>query len=123
MFAKDEPSRVTTIIPINDIKIDVEKKIVVVEVTTPTGGWTVHAVPTHYIQQPEWWKIEIIGTLPKGYTTQALVVHKITISIDAFKQNDTDKPYPIAGKEGIEIVGYKYVNKEFKEIKVKIGIK
>jgi hypothetical protein len=61
--------------------------------TKPYLNIDVRLIPLVYVQQPEYWGIEVVGTLP-GFGLPAEAEYTISIPIDG-----------IRGKKGIEVIG------------------
>jgi len=60
----------------------------------PCSNMTVSLVPLVYIQQPDYWGIEVIGTLPGGICQTAVKPYMVTLDITS-----------TLGKYGIEVIG------------------
>jgi hypothetical protein len=65
----------------------------VVSGTKPCLNMTVELSPLIYIRQPEYWGIEVIGSLP-GFCLTALAPYTVSIPLDG-----------ILGTKGIEVIG------------------
>jgi hypothetical protein len=65
----------------------------IVSGTKPYLNMQVHLSPLIYIRQPEYWGIEVIGTLP-GIGLPATAPYHVTISLQG-----------ILGTKGIEVIG------------------
>lgn len=66
----------------------------IVSGTKPYLNMKVSLVPRIYVQQPEYWGIEVVGCLPGGIGLPALAPYTVTIPLDG-----------IRGKKGIEVIG------------------
>jgi hypothetical protein len=67
--------------------------ILIVSGTKPYLNMDVSLVPLTYIQQPDFWGIEVVGTL-KGFGLPAISPYTVTLPLDG-----------VIGKEGIEVIG------------------
>ena len=67
--------------------------ILIVTGTKPYMNMKVKLVPLVYIRQPEYWGIEVTGTLP-GIGLPALALYTVSIPLDG-----------IRGTKGIEVIG------------------
>lgn len=67
--------------------------ILIVKGTTPYLNMTVNLVPLVYVRQPEYWGIEVIGSL-SGIGLPATAPYTASIPIEG-----------IRGTEGIEVIG------------------
>jgi hypothetical protein len=74
--------------------------VLVVRGMKPYLNMRVALVPLVYIQQPDYWGIEVVGSLP-GIGVPALAPYTVSISLNG-----------ITGKEGIEVIG---ANKSVRE--------
>jgi hypothetical protein len=82
----------------------------IVSGTKPYVNMEVHLSPLIYIRKPEYWGIEVIGTLP-GIGLPALAPYHVSIPLDG-----------ITGTKGIEVIGAtkrKKINVPPKKIKKK----
>jgi hypothetical protein len=61
--------------------------------TKPYLNMEVRLMPLVYVQQPDYWGIEVVGTLP-GFGLPAEAEYTVSISIDG-----------IRGKKGVEVIG------------------
>jgi hypothetical protein len=61
--------------------------------TKPYLNMKVRLIPLVYVQQPDYWGIELVGTLP-GFGLPAEAEYTVSISIDG-----------IRGKKGVEVIG------------------
>lgn len=68
--------------------------ILVVSGTKPYLNLQVDLVPLVYVQQPEYWGVEVVGTLPGGIGLPATAPYTVTLGVDG-----------IRGKKGIEVIG------------------
>lgn len=66
----------------------------VVSGVAPCSNMTVSLSPLVYIQQPDYWGIEVIGTLPGGICMTATKAYMVTLDI-----SDT------LGRHGVEVIG------------------
>ncbi len=66
----------------------------IVSGVAPCSNMTVSLVPLIYIQQPDYWGIEVIGTLPSGICVTAIKPYMVTLDISH-----------TLGKAGIEVIG------------------
>ncbi|MEV0614525.1 hypothetical protein AB0I81_14450 [Nonomuraea sp. NPDC050404] len=67
--------------------------ILVVSGTKPYLNMEVSLVPLTYVKQPEFWGIEVVGTL-KGFGLPATAPYTVTLPLDG-----------VIGTEGIEVIG------------------
>ena len=67
--------------------------ILIVSGTKPWMNMKVDLVPLIYIQQPEYWGIEVVGRLP-GIGLPAEAPYTVSIALDG-----------ITGTEGVEVIG------------------
>ncbi|MEH2083406.1 MAG: hypothetical protein V7K89_26540 [Nostoc sp.] len=67
--------------------------ILVVRGTKPYLNLEVNLVPLVYVQQPEYWGVEVVGTLP-GIGLPATTSYTVSLPIDG-----------IRGKQGVEVIG------------------
>ncbi|RCJ39961.1 hypothetical protein A6769_05240 [Nostoc punctiforme NIES-2108] len=67
--------------------------ILIVRGTKPYLNLEVNLVPLVYVQQPEYWGIEVVGTLP-GIGLPATAPYTVSLPVDG-----------IRGKQGIEVIG------------------
>jgi len=65
----------------------------IVSGTKPYVNMTVELSPLVYIRQPEYWGIEVIGSLP-GYGLPVLAPYTVSIPLDG-----------ITGTKGVEVIG------------------
>ena len=70
------------------------KYILVVSGTAPCANMVVELSPLIYIQQPDYWGIEVIGSLPGGICLPAMKHYTESLPLDG-----------IMGKKGIEVIG------------------
>lgn len=68
-------------------------KILIVSGTKPYLNMTVELSPLVYVQQPEYWGIEVVGSLP-GIGIPATAPYTVSIPVDG-----------ITGTRGIEVIG------------------
>jgi hypothetical protein len=61
--------------------------------TKPFANITVQLVPLVFVQQPEYWGIEVVGSLP-GIGLPALAPYEVSLAVTSF-----------LGKKGIEVIG------------------
>ena len=61
--------------------------------TKPIANMTVHLVPLVFIRRPEYWGIEVVGSLP-GIGLPALAPYEVTLAVTSF-----------LGTQGIEVIG------------------
>ena len=66
----------------------------IVSGVAPCANMEVSLVPLAYVQQPEYWGIEVIGTLPGGICMTALKAYMVTLDISS-----------VLGTRGIEVIG------------------
>jgi len=69
--------------------------ILIVSGTKPYINMTVELSPLVYIQRPDYWGIEVVGSLP-GIGLPATAPYSVAIPLDG-----------ITGKKGIEVIGAK----------------
>ncbi|HEV2835017.1 MAG TPA: hypothetical protein VGW58_06860 [Pyrinomonadaceae bacterium] len=67
--------------------------ILIVSGTKPYLNMTVQLVPLIYIRRPEFWGIEVVGTLP-GIGLPATAPYTVTLQLDS-----------VLGTKGIEVIG------------------
>jgi hypothetical protein len=67
--------------------------ILIVSGTKPYLNMTVQLVPLIYIKQPEFWGIEVVGTLP-GIGLPATAPYTVSLPLDG-----------ILGTKGVEVIG------------------
>ena len=67
--------------------------VLVVAGTKPYLNMTVRLSPVIYVQQPDYWGIEVIGSLP-GFGIPATAPYTVSLPLDG-----------ILGKKGIEVIG------------------
>ncbi|MEH2226691.1 hypothetical protein [Nostoc sp.] len=67
--------------------------VLVVRGTKPYLNLEVNLVPLVYVQQPEYWGVEVVGTLP-GIGLPATAPYTVSLPVDG-----------IRGKQGIEVIG------------------
>lgn len=60
----------------------------------PYANMEVMLSPLTYVQQPEYWGIEVVGWLPHGFGLTMIAPYTVTIPLDG-----------IIGSEGIEVIG------------------
>lgn len=77
-----------------------ETWFLIVSGVAPCSNMTVSLVPLVYIQQPDYWGIEVIGTLPGGICQTALKPYMVTLDISH-----------TLGKLGIEVIGARRTEK------------
>jgi hypothetical protein len=65
----------------------------IVSGTKPYLNMEVRLIPLVYVAQPDYWAIEVVGTLP-GFGLPAEAEYTVSISIDG-----------IRGKKGVEVIG------------------
>ena len=82
----DKAEVITGIVP--------RKYILVVSGTAPCLNMHVSLSPLIYIKQPDYWGIEVVGSLPGGICLRALKHYTVSIPLDG-----------ITGKKGIEVIG------------------
>jgi hypothetical protein len=70
------------------------KYILVVSGTAPCANMVVELSPLVYIRQPEYWGIEVLGSLPGGICLTALKHYTESLPLDG-----------ILGTKGIEVIG------------------
>lgn len=75
------------------LKTSPPQYVLIVSGTKPYLNMRVELVPLVYIQQPEYWAIEVIGSLPGGIGLPALAPYTVVL------------PNPPLGTIGIEVVG------------------
>lgn len=68
--------------------------ILIVTGVKPCLNMRVELVPRIYIQQPDYWGIEVTGTLPGGICLPATAPYDVALPLDG-----------ILGKKGIEVIG------------------
>jgi hypothetical protein len=68
--------------------------ILVVEGSAPCANMSVTLVPVVYIRQPEYWRIEAVGTVPGGTCLPAIEPYSATLPLAG-----------VVGTRGIELVG------------------
>lgn len=68
--------------------------ILIVEGTKPCLNMRVELIPFVYIQQPDYWGIEVTGTLPGSICLPATAPYSVALPLDG-----------ITGKKGIEVIG------------------
>ncbi|QSJ14038.1 hypothetical protein JYQ62_18925 [Nostoc sp. UHCC 0702] len=68
--------------------------ILVVSGTKPYLNLQVELVAVVYIQQPEYWGVEVVGTLSGGIGLRTTAPYTVTLPVDG-----------IRGKKGIEVIG------------------
>lgn len=66
----------------------------IVSGVAPCRNMTVSLQPLIYVRQPEYWGIEVVGTLPSGICLPATKDYLVTLDISS-----------ILGTEGIEVIG------------------
>ena len=69
--------------------------ILIVEGTKPCLNMTVRLIPLIYVKQPEYWGIEVTGTVP-GFCLPATAPYSVSLPLDG-----------IIGTKGIEVIGAK----------------
>ena len=62
--------------------------------TKPMANMQVQLVPLVFIRQPEYWGIEVVGSLPGGIGLPALAPYEVTLPLAGF-----------LGTQGIEVIG------------------
>jgi hypothetical protein len=62
--------------------------------TKPLANMQVQLVPLVFIQQPEYWGIEVVGSLPGGIGLPALAPYEVSLPLAGF-----------LGTQGIEVIG------------------
>ena len=67
--------------------------ILIVTGTKPYLNMEVRLIPLVYVQQPDYWGIEVIGSLP-GFGLPAEAEYTVSIPLDG-----------IRGKKGVEVIG------------------
>lgn len=67
---------------------------VIVEGTKPCLNMEVTLVPLIYIKRPEYWGIEVIGTLPSGICLPATAKYHVFLPLQG-----------VTGTKGIEVIG------------------
>ena len=67
--------------------------ILIVDGTKPCTNMTVSLSPLIYVQQPDYWGIEVIGTVP-GFCLPATAPYSVSLPLNG-----------IIGKKGIEVIG------------------
>ena len=60
----------------------------------PYANMEVMLSPLTYVQQPEYWGIEVVGRLPHGFGLTVIAPYTVTIPLDG-----------IIGSKGIEVIG------------------
>jgi hypothetical protein len=75
------------------LKSNPPQYVLVVSGTKPFLNMQVDLVPLVYIQQPDFWGIEVVGSLPGGIGLPALAPYTVVLL------------NPPLGKEGIEVIG------------------
>lgn len=70
------------------------KYILVVSGTAPCLNMVVELSPLVYVQQPDYWGIEVVGSLPGGICLTAVKHYTESLPLDG-----------ITGKKGIEVIG------------------
>jgi hypothetical protein len=70
------------------------KYILVVSGTAPCINMQIALSPLIYIKQPDYWGIEVIGSLPGGICLPAMKPYTVSLPLDG-----------ILGKKGIEVIG------------------
>ena len=70
------------------------KYILVVSGTAPCANMVVELSPLVYIRRPEFWGIEVIGSLPGGICLTALKHYTESLPLDS-----------VLGTKGIEVIG------------------
>lgn len=66
----------------------------IVSGVAPCSNMTVSLQPLIYVRQPEYWGIEVVGTLPGGICMTALKDYVVALEITS-----------VLGTEGIEVIG------------------
>jgi hypothetical protein len=66
----------------------------IVSGVAPCANMEVSLVPLVYVSQPEYWGIEVIGTLPSGICLRAVKPYMVTLDISN-----------VLGTRGIEVMG------------------
>jgi hypothetical protein len=66
----------------------------VVSGQAPCLNMEVSVVPLIYVSCPEFWEIEVVGTLPSGFCLPAIRQYTVTIPLTG-----------IVGSKGVEVVG------------------
>lgn len=77
--------------------------ILIVSGVKPYLNLQVELVPLVYIQQPDYWGIEVVGSLPGGIGLPAEAEYTISLPLDG-----------IRGKKGVEVIGA--VNRQLLEV-------
>jgi hypothetical protein len=67
--------------------------ILIVEGTKPCLNMTVRLIPLIYVKQPEYWGIEVTGTVP-GFCLPAVSPYTVSLPLNG-----------ITGTKGIEVIG------------------
>ena len=67
--------------------------ILIVSGTKPCVNMTVELKPLIYVQQPDYWGIEVVGSVP-GFCLPATAPYTVSLPLDG-----------IIGKKGIEVIG------------------
>ncbi|MER5354551.1 hypothetical protein ABT093_30005 [Kitasatospora sp. NPDC002551] len=68
--------------------------ILVVSGEKPYESMTVRLIPLVYVRQPEYWGIEVTGTLPSGFLLPVTAPYTEALPLDG-----------ITGTRGIEVIG------------------
>jgi len=68
--------------------------------TKPLANMQVQLVPLVFIQQPEYWGIEVVGSLPGGIGLPALAPYEVSLPLAGF-----------LGTQGIEVIGASHVQR------------
>lgn len=96
-FSKAPPSQSVKIIDFDEAKvvsgIVPNSYILIVSGTKPYVNMTVELSPLVYVRQPEYWGIEVVGSLP-GIGLPATAPYTVSLPLDG-----------ILGTKGIEVIG------------------
>jgi len=68
--------------------------ILIVSGEAPCLNMQVSLVPLIYVRCPEYWGIEVVGTLPDGFCLTAMKPYTVTLQLTG-----------ITGSDGIEVIG------------------
>lgn len=68
--------------------------ILIVSGEAPCLNMDVSLIPLIYIRCPEFWGIEVVGTLPQGFCLTAMKPYLVTLPLTG-----------ITGSQGIEVIG------------------
>jgi len=66
----------------------------IVEGTQPCVNMTVRLSPRIYIRRPEYWGIEVIGSLPGGICLPVIAKYTVALPLDG-----------VTGTKGVEVIG------------------